>query len=151
VTVDEVEPSFPTQVSLRVDAAATSLDLPVHPNTWRTDTTGRDVLWLGPDEWLVVGGRTDDLVVTLAGVHHSLVDVTANRAVLELSSPDRLELLAAGCGLDLHPRSWRAGMCAQTLLAKVPVILQERERSTRVFVRPSYLGWLRTWLGSVSA
>jgi sarcosine oxidase subunit gamma len=151
VTGDELAPSFPTQTSLRVDPAATSLDLPVQPNTWRTDLAGREILWLGPDEWLVVGGRTDDLVVALAGMHHSLVDVSANRAVLELSSSDRLELLAAGCGLDLDPRSWRSGMCAQTLLAKVAVLLQERERSTRVFVRPSFVAWLGSWLESVSS
>jgi sarcosine oxidase, subunit gamma len=150
VTGEELVPSFPIQTSLRVDPTATSLDLPVEPNTWRTDLAGRDILWLGPDEWLVVERRTDDLVVALAGMHHSLVDVSANRAVLDLSSPDRLELLSAGCGLDLEPRSWRSGMCAQTLLAKVPVLLQERERSTRVFLRPSFVAWLRAWLEAIS-
>jgi sarcosine oxidase subunit gamma len=37
-------------------------------------------------------------------------------------------------------------MCAQTLLARVPVILQERDLATRVFVRPSFAGYLVDWL-----
>ena len=34
----------------------------------------------------------------------------------------------------------------QTLLARVPVILQERGDATRVFVRPSFADWLRSWM-----
>jgi sarcosine oxidase gamma subunit len=37
-------------------------------------------------------------------------------------------------------------MCAQTLLARVPVLLQERERATRLFVRASFAGHLLSWL-----
>lgn len=139
------------QVDLRVDATASSIGLARETNTWLVDGD-REVLWLGPDEWLVVGpagtGRVivDEIEHALAGVRHSVVDVSAARAVLELASEDRHEMLSKGCGLDLHPRSWRQGMCAQTLLARVPVILQERDRATRVFVRPSFAGYLVDWL-----
>jgi sarcosine oxidase gamma subunit len=37
-------------------------------------------------------------------------------------------------------------MCAQTLLARIPVLLQERGDATRVFVRSSFAGYLVTWL-----
>jgi sarcosine oxidase subunit gamma len=109
-------------------------------------------LWLGPDEWLIVGpsqttdGLIADLEQALAGEHHSLVDVSAARAVLELTAPDALELVSEGCGLDLHPRSWHAGDCAQTLLARVPVILQQRGDAIRIFVRPSFGDYLVDWL-----
>jgi sarcosine oxidase subunit gamma len=127
--------------------------LPREPNTW-VGWAGRDVLWLGPDGWLVLdgtettepGGLLAELTTLLSGTHHSVVDVSANRTVLELTGADRYELLSTGCGLDLHPRSWRDGMCAQTLLARVPVILQERSNATRVFVRPSYAEWLLAWM-----
>jgi sarcosine oxidase subunit gamma len=127
--------------------------LPLEPNTW-VAWVGRDVLWLGPDEWLVLDDTetTDprevaaELTTLLSGTHHSVVDVSANRTVLELRGDDRHELLSTGCGLDLHPRSWQDGMCAQTLLARVPVLLQERSGATRVFVRPSYGEWLLAWL-----
>jgi sarcosine oxidase subunit gamma len=80
----------------------------------------RSVLWLGPDEWLVIGpdGDTLDLVTVLDEAvgegPGSVVDVSANRATLVLSGPNARDLLEKGCTLDLHPRSFTAGQCAQT-------------------------------------
>jgi sarcosine oxidase subunit gamma len=142
------------QVDLRANAELTrrlSIPFPSRPNTYATGTSV-DVLWLGPDEWLLAGPAEAsrdllvDLAQALAGEHHSLVDVSAARAVLELSGPGVLGLLSKGCGLDLHPRSWHAGDCAQTLLARVPVILQQRDDATRIFVRPSLGDYLVDWL-----
>lgn len=141
---------FLAQVSLRLDpslAERVSFPLPLEPNTaWQAGA--RAALWLGPDEWLVVGpAHTASEIVAeldraLEGEHRSIVDVSANRVALELGGPDRFELLESGCSLDLHPRSWRAGMCAQTLYAKTQVILHERHDATRVFIRPSFAGYL---------
>jgi sarcosine oxidase subunit gamma len=141
----EHEP-FLAQVSLRLDpslAARAPVPLPLGANTaW--DDGARSALWLGPDEWLVLGppGSAGALVAELGaaldGLHRSIVDVSANRVALVLGGPDRLEVLASGCALDLHPRSWREGMCAQALFAKTQVILQERGDTTRVLVRPSF-------------
>ena len=148
-------PWFPAQVSLRIDRdrapEAVAAELPA-PSAWSSSQGGREWLWLGPDEWLVVGPvgsqaeMANELGAALAGTHHSVVEVGSNRAVFDLTGPDRHALLAKGCGLDVHPRSWRAGVCAQTLLARVPVILQERHDGTRVFVRPSFAGYLAAWL-----
>jgi sarcosine oxidase subunit gamma len=90
----------------------------------------------------------EELERTLNSLRHSVVDVSADRAVVELAGDERRELLSRGCGLDLHPRSWGDGKCAQTLLARVPVLLQERERATRVFVRASLSNHLVDWLRS---
>jgi sarcosine oxidase subunit gamma len=147
---------FLEQVDLRIarsEADPLPPFLPLEPNTW-VGWNGRDVLWLGPDEWLLLdgsqttegGGLAAELTTLLSGTHRSLVDVSANRTVLELTSDDRRELLSTGCGLDLHVRSWRDGMCAQTLVGRVPVILQERSGTTRIFVRPSYADWLLDWM-----
>lgn len=140
------------QVDLRVRAAdAPALALPVEPNTW-TAGGDRELVWLGPDEWLLLGRPGTETVIvadlerSLDGTHHSVVDVSAARVVLELRGDGRHDVLAQGCGLDLHPRSWAGGRCAQTLLAHVPVLLQERDDRTRVLVRPSFAGWLRDWL-----
>ena len=139
------------QVDVRVDSAPASVGLPLEPNTWVANGD-REALWLGPDEWLIVGppGTDDsiskDLERALAGLPHSVVEVSAARAILEVEPAVRLDLLPQGCGIDLYPPSWREGMCAQTLLARVPVILQEREAGTRVFVRPSLANYLVDWL-----
>ena len=163
------ELAFLQQVSVR-SRAPESLRLPTEPNTWVTlaEPVEREALWLGPDEWLVVGrpgsaagfshgawtrfGFDDPLAATLEGAD-AIVDVSATRAVLELTDDDLHErrwLLEQGCSIDLHPRSWRAGMCAQTLLAHVPVLLQERGDATRISVRPSFAGWLVDWLVAVA-
>jgi sarcosine oxidase, subunit gamma len=143
------------QVDVRVDFALASVGLPLEPNTWVANGH-REALWLGPDEWLIVGppGTEDsiskDLERALAGVPHSVVEVSAARAILEVEPAVRLDLLPQGCSIDLHPRSWREGMCAQTLLARVPVILQERVTGTRIFVRPSFANYLVDWLVHVA-
>jgi sarcosine oxidase subunit gamma len=148
------EVSLPTQIDLRSNPALASrlpFPLPARPNTFVTGPSA-DVLWLGPDEWLLVApaGTAHELLAELdevdAGEHHSVVDVSAGRSVFDLTGPGALELLSKGCGLDLHPRSWGQGACAQTLLARVPVILQQREAATRIFVRPSFGDYLVDWL-----
>ncbi len=149
------EVPFPAQVSLRVDPAVAAIELPTTPNTWSA-AGARETLWLGPDEWLVVSDTEPaeaivrDLEARLGDAHRSVLDVSSNRAVLELTGDDRLDLLASGCALDLHPRAWRSGVCAQTLLARVPVLLQERPGATRLFVRPSFAGYLATWMRRVA-
>ncbi len=136
-----IEIAFPAQVDVRV-ADGSAVGFPVEPNTWAR-VTERDALWLGPDEWLVVAAADTaeviaDLESSLAGSHHSVVDVSANRAVIELAGNGRLELLSSPCPLDLDPRSWNEGRCAQTLFGAAQVLLQERAEDTRLFVRPSF-------------
>ena len=143
------------QVDVRVESAPASVGLPLEPNTWVANGD-REALWLGPDEWLIVGppGTEDsisnDLEQALAGLPHSLVEVSAARTIFEVEPAVRLDLLPQGCSIDLHPRSWREGMCAQTLLARVPVILQERVTGTRILVRPSFASYLVDWLVHVA-
>jgi sarcosine oxidase subunit gamma len=145
VTADTLVPVDLAQVDLRGDPSILPFE-PPEPNTVTT-WSGRDVLWLGPDGWLVVGDQGTEgaiereLQSALAGRHHSIVDVSANRSVFDLS--DGLELLSSGCGLDLHPSHWRPGMCAQTLFGGAQVILHQLdERTTRIFVRPSFTGYV---------
>jgi sarcosine oxidase subunit gamma len=139
------------QVDLRVDEALLPFD-PPSPNT-ATTWRDRDVLWLGPDEWLIVGdaGSEGAIVNELADVlvdqHRSVVDVGANRIAIDLT--DGLELLASACGLDLDPGRWTSGTCAQTLFGRAQVILHQRdERTTRVFVRPSFAGYVDALLAT---
>ncbi len=142
------------QVNLRLDPSL--LDLAPHPLPRTPNTTlgdrQRRALWIGPDEWLILGGGGSgpqivaELEAALAGVHHSVVDVSANRVALELRGPGRFTLLSKGCSLDLHPRAWRDGMCAQTMLAKAQVILGEVDGRTSILVRTSFADYLLDWL-----
>ena len=153
VTVEHLP--FLEQVDVRLDAAdavRSPVPLPTEPNTaWEEGS--RAALWLGPDEWLVLGPPhtgteiVAELEAAFGSIPHSVVDVSANRIALEISGHGAKELLSAGCSLDLDPRGgWIVGRCAQTLLARVPVVLHERPEAARVLVRPSFAGYLVDWL-----
>lgn len=144
------------QIDVRVDdPGALPFSAPDANTTGTWD--GRDVLWLGPDGWLVVGqpGTEGPIVAelgdALAGRHHSVVDVSAARVAFDLE--DALDLLASGCPIDLDASRWLPGMCAQTLFGHAQVLLHQRgRRTTRVFVRPSFAGYLvaRLAAGTIS-
>jgi len=138
------EPLVPIDLAqIDVRAAPDLVPFAPPPENAATIWEDRDVLWLGPDEWLVIaepnvtGTIVRELDEALAGHDRSILDVSANRIVFELV--DGLEALSSSCGLDLHPSRWTPGMCAQTLFGGAQVILHQRdERTTRVFVRPSF-------------
>lgn len=152
VTLAEVP--FLTQLNLRLDQPG-DLPLPTEPNTTVVDGEVTFV-WLGPDEWLVVGppGAQRRLTERLESVPGaSVVDVSAQRTTLELSGDGTRELLALGCSLDVHQRVFGVGRCAQTTLAHAPVILVRREHSVTnaesvfwILVRASFAGHLASWL-----
>ena len=153
---------FLTQLDVRLDpkgaaadavGLALGLTLPVEPDT--VVRAGElTALWLGPDEWLVVGppGRRDmESRIREAGGDEpvSVVDVSAQRTTLLVSGPRARDLLAHGCSLDLHPRAFRAGRCAQTTLGRTQVVLVARDEPSSgfwVLVRSSFAGYLADWL-----
>jgi sarcosine oxidase subunit gamma len=147
--LNAVEIPFLTQVDVRCsERDAARLGFPIEPNTVTGDMT-RGALWLGPDEWLVVAAPGDPGVIVeglealLMESHHAVVDVSGNRAVIELHGPGRLALLASACSLDLDPAGgWVPRVCAQTLLAQAQVIVQELPDATRLFVRPSFADYV---------
>lgn len=127
--------------------------LPTDPNT--VAAAGElQVLWLGPEEWLVIGpdgsapATAAVLRAALQDEHGSVVDVSANRTTLELSGPAAREVLEKGCALDLHPRAFAPGRCAQTLVSKVNVILHQvdPQPTYRLLVRGSFAQYLADWL-----
>ena len=110
-------------------------------------------LWLGPDEWLVTAprGAAPDLMGrlarALAGRHASIIDLSAARAIIEIGGSRARELLETGCALDLHPREFGPGRCARTVLARLPVIIDQTGADAyRLFVRRSAARWLIEWL-----
>ena len=130
--------------------------LPLDPNTI---AEGQDVTvcWMGPDEWLLIlppGAQTRAVAAlgeALAAHHASAVDTTGGYTLVNVAGARRRELLAKGCTLDLHPRSFSSGQCAQTNLGKAGVLLIPRgdgsdAQSFDVIVRRSFADYLGIWL-----
>jgi sarcosine oxidase, subunit gamma len=154
---------FLAQVTLRGDVGNPAFckairddlkfDIPTKPNTFIA-SPALAALWMGPDEWLLIGdaGMEENLIPRLIkaldGVHSSVVDVSDARAVVHLSGARSRELLAKGCSLDLHPRAFRSGGCAQTNIARANVILQclHGEPGWLLYVRTSFANYLASWL-----
>ncbi len=148
---------FAEQIGLRVrppvSAYLAGVPLPLEPNRVASMRELRS-LWLGPDEWLVTApeGLAPDLpgrlARALAGRHASVLDLSASRVIIEIAGARARDLLQKGCGLDLHPRAFGPGQCAQTLFAKLPVIIDQLGAAPvyRLFVRRSAARWLAEWL-----
>jgi sarcosine oxidase subunit gamma len=154
---------FISQVNLRADtkdaalmerlATALGIALPVKPNTVATHIERR-ALWLGPDEWLVVGadGQHEALKQVLRdglnGAVGSIVDVSANRTLLEIGGPKAGDVLAQGVAIDLDARSLPPSCCAQTLLGKAQVIIERRgdQPALHLYVRSSFSCYVADWL-----
>ncbi len=104
-------------------------DLPL--DACRAEQVGeRAALWLGPDEWLLLGldaavpadlfGLID---AALGRLPHSLVDVSHRQIGIEVAGPGAARLVNAGCPLDLDPRAFPIGMSTRTVLAKAEITL----------------------------
>ncbi len=149
-----------SQINLRarsgaVERVAKCLSIPVLPSPNRFAATPRgDCLWLGPEEWLVVGPPSaraellEALERAIGPEDGAAVDLSASRVLFELQGSRARDVLASCCALDLHPRVFEAGNCAQTLLAKAPVLLSQVDDAPtyRFFVRPSLASYVVSWL-----
>ena len=165
VSIKEVP--FLTQLVVRVDPAAPEaaeaarvlgVALPTTANTAVRGADGVEVLWLGPDEWLVVAppdqAALEPALREALGSAGAVVDVSAHRTTIAVSGPLTRDVLARGCSLDLDPRVSPAGTCVQTLLALAGVILVVRETDqagdgapeVQLLVRSSFARYLADWL-----
>ncbi|MDH3719843.1 MAG: sarcosine oxidase subunit gamma [Planctomycetota bacterium] len=126
--------------------------LPVEANTW---TEGKHrVLWLGPDEWLIVtpaeiaAHLPDSLEVSLAKQHAAVNDLSGGLLTVRIAGERVRDLLAKGCTLDLHPAEFEVGQCAQSGLAKANVLLAyvEAPSTFDITIRRSFSDYLFRWL-----
>jgi sarcosine oxidase, subunit gamma len=142
------DPRFVSAVQSVLDGAP-----PVAPNTV-ADVRDATVYWLGPDEWLIVcpaerrAAIGAGMQAALADVRSAITDLTGGQTVIVLRGDPARDVLAKGCPLDLHPRAFDVGRCAQSHLAKAPILIRQvdREPSFEIVIRRSFADYLWTWL-----
>jgi sarcosine oxidase subunit gamma len=162
------EKPFLGHLNMRGDPAASGFsaavrrvlgfDLPLDVNTV---TAGRTlaVFWLGPDEWLILtpGGRESGVMHDLRAALHeqfaAVTDVSGGQTVIMLGGECARDVLAKGCSLDLHPRVFGPGQCAQTHLARTGVLIRQvgDAPTFELIVRRSFADYLWRWLQDASA
>jgi sarcosine oxidase subunit gamma len=133
-------------------AAALGVALPLEPCTVAA-VGERRVLWLGPDEWVVIGAPGSEAATLQAlreavGDTGSAVDLSANRVVVEVAGPAARDVLSTCCPLDLHPRAFGPDRVAGTLLGTAQAFVEQTtdEPCFRIHVRPSFLAYAVDWL-----
>jgi sarcosine oxidase subunit gamma len=117
------------------------------------DAGARRIMWMGPNEWLIVApnGEAGSLVSQLRrefGANHaSAVDVSESRTVITLAGPKAREFLARGVTLDLHPRAFKVGQCAQTGMSRCNILLHliDDRPSFDIYVLKSFADYLWQW------
>ena len=130
---------------------------PDAPNTFVESRFGPEavvIAWAGPEEWFVIGQEegTSGLRVALRqaipDADGAVVDVSSGFTLFSIEGEQARDLIAAGCTIDVHPREFGAGRCAQTLYARTGVCLLQRDETPRfeMMVRRSYADWLWRWM-----
>ncbi|NVO06750.1 MAG: sarcosine oxidase subunit gamma [Rhodoferax sp.] len=145
---DASDPAFASAV-----LSATGLALPVVANTASVGN-GRQLFWLGPDEWLLktAGGTGDAIEAALRGAlvgkHISVVQVGSGNTTFSLHGAAAADLISRGCPLDLHARAFPNGSLAQSHISKANVVLYclKAETSFEITVRRSFAEYLFKWL-----
>ncbi len=143
----------PGQVGIRVapgSPAAARVEALLETPLPGPNTAAAGILWLGPDEWLVVDRDVPEAALreSLAG-EGAAVELSANRLALAVRGPAARDLLAGCCAIDLHPRSFGVGSCVQTLVAGVAAIVEltgDPPPQFRLMVRPSFADHIEAWL-----
>lgn len=125
-------------------------ELPQVANTTANDAS-HVACWLGPDEWLLAtgdaGALSQALKEALAGMFAAVTEVGGGNEVLVLEAATARDTLAAECPLDLDPRAFGPGQCAQTRFAHAAVLLRPLANGDiELVVRRSFAAHVRQHL-----
>ena len=138
------ELAFTNKINLRINTQNTdymkicgqilNAILPTKPNTF-TKNGNLKIIWLSPDEWLITN-EDDNLFSKLKNeigdLEASVTDVSENRTIVRLSGEKIYKLLSKFLVLDLEKSLPSESTCAQTLFAKVPILLLRNHNENQV-------------------
>lgn len=127
------------RISLRAeDKAVTALgkaiglSLPKKPAT--SVTKGNvTALWIGPDEWLIIGAEGSNLEAKLNKVKtglYSVVSVNHRNTAITVSGKNAANALNGGCPRDLSLAAFPVGACGRTIIGKAEVVLWRTAEDT---------------------
>jgi len=108
--------------------------LPIKPNTSNANNKLK-VIWLSPNEWLIIIYVIKDFEKILSDLENSLnsqntavTDVTENKTVLKLNGIHLYRLLSKFMIIDLNKALDEESSVAQTIFIKVPILIIKNHR-----------------------
>ncbi len=111
--------------------------------------SGVEIAWAAPNQWLLLGDEAE-VARICAAAQTAFRDETAlvlqlthAYAVFQIEKTGARDVLASLCPLDLHPRAFAPGRCAQSLLGDAGVFIQQCNEapSFRLMVDQTYAGY----------
>ena len=109
--------------------------LPTKPNTYVQNEKVK-IIWLGPDEWIVINDKENELFIKLKNelgdLEASVTDVSENRTIIRLSGNKIMTLLSKFLVLDLEKNLGNQLSCAQTFFVKVPILLIRNNDNNKI-------------------
>ena len=124
-----------TRFSARADRAAAetigrTFGVPLPRDACRSAEGGRRaVLWLGPDEWLLIAASGEaealmrDMEGALDGAPASLVDISDRQVGIDVEGAEAEEAINGFSALDLDIGAFPVGMCTRTIFGKAEIVL----------------------------
>ena len=156
LSIDIKELPFVKKINLRLDpndkdcvsscSKILGTMLPTKANTYSTNAIKEKVIWLGPNEWLIVSDDDDaflKLLNKIGDLEASLTDVSENRTIIRILGSKVYFLLSKFLVLDLEKNLSTDSSCAQTLFVKVPVLLvRNRYDAIDIFTNRSHTNYI---------
>ena len=147
------------KLNLRADKSAgkiiksvTGCTFPPAANKFTT-AGERHVVWLGPDESMIIceAGKDKELAsaihTSFGSLHAAVTNITDALAAFHLEGAVVRQVLAKGCALDLHHDSFTSGDAAQTLLSHAAVTIMALSNDEFIVIcRTSLASYLHDWL-----
>lgn len=126
--------------------------LPVRPG--RALAGGLSVIWLAPNEWLLVGQGAPPrraIAATCDGQLHAYHDVSDEIVEFVIEGSSAATLLNLGCSLDLRRLAFSPGSATRTLFAQIAVVLERLDHDAfRMIVDRSYGRYAEQWLAETA-
>jgi heterotetrameric sarcosine oxidase gamma subunit len=166
VVVEERRGLSIVQVAARpgqLEAAASAIERSMgispsdEPNSVVTGARA-SALWIAPGQWLLVAegmaeGELERLLREAVQEVAAVTDQSHARSVLRIAGPQVAALLAKGCPLDLDPRVFKPGRCAQSVVGPVAALLHLVDESPifDLYLPRSYAISFWDWLADSAA
>ena len=143
-----------------ISAVGKSLNmlLPTEANTY-TQSDKLTALWLSPDEWMIFSNEhidentnnyeTEELLNNNISKLNlgAITDVTDQFVMIKLKGNKIYELFQTGSPFNFNEFQNKKGSVAQTILAKIDVIIQNQNKNeVNLFVKRSFSQHLFSWM-----
>ena len=117
------------------------------------------LLWLGPDEWLLVSNAEIAKETNIYELEQVLFDgisktnlgavtnVTDHFTIFSLSGTNIFEVLSKGCPYDFDSENFLDNKVVQTILSNIDVTIHRKSKNEiDLYVRRSFADYLWNWL-----